>query len=64
LQKESLPVHCLAPESLSQNIFNMKTDAYAFGVLMWQIIHFGKNLQLKAKNETYVVVNFVVFHKK
>ncbi|XP_056012377.1 fibroblast growth factor receptor 3-like isoform X3 [Ostrea edulis] len=40
-EKESLPVRCMAPESLSQNVFDLKTDTYAFGVLIWQIIHFG-----------------------
>ncbi|XP_061183604.1 fibroblast growth factor receptor homolog 1-like [Saccostrea echinata] len=40
-EKESLPVRCMAPESLSENIFDTKTDTYAFGILLWQIIHFG-----------------------
>ena len=32
----------MAPESLVENVFNIKTDIWAFGVLLWEIIHFGK----------------------
>lgn len=32
----------MAPESLSQNIYDTRSDTYAFGILLWQIIHFGK----------------------
>lgn len=41
-EKESLPVRCMAPESLSQNIYDTRSDTYAFGILLWQIIHFGQ----------------------
>ena len=32
----------MSPESLVENVFNIKTDVWAFGVLLWEIVHFGK----------------------
>lgn len=42
LQQESLPIRCMAPESLSENIYDTRTDTFAFGILLWQIAHFGE----------------------
>ena len=32
----------MSPESLVENIFNIKTDVWQFGVLLWEIVHYGK----------------------
>ncbi|XP_052824023.1 vascular endothelial growth factor receptor 2 [Octopus bimaculoides] len=37
----SLPVRWMCPESIKERIFNITTDVWAFGILLWEIIHFG-----------------------
>ncbi|KAK7481735.1 hypothetical protein BaRGS_00026983 [Batillaria attramentaria] len=40
-QQASAPVRWMAPESLVDNVYNVKTDIWAYGVLVWEILHFG-----------------------
>nr|KAG5702591.1 hypothetical protein BaRGS_003751 [Batillaria attramentaria] len=43
-QQASAPVRWMAPESLVDNVYNVKTDIWAYGVLVWEILHFGVSL--------------------
>eukprot|EP00105_Crassostrea_gigas_P000843 XP_011412798.2 PREDICTED: tyrosine kinase receptor Cad96Ca [Crassostrea gigas] len=54
-EKESLPVRCMAPESLSQNIYDTRSDTYAFGILLWQIIHFEEKSQRGTNTNTLTI---------
>lgn len=38
---ETLPVQWMSPESLQQDIYNYRTDIYSYGVLLWEVVHFG-----------------------
>lgn len=37
----SLPVRWMSPESIQERIFNLPADIWSFGVIFWEITHFG-----------------------
>ncbi|XP_046374882.1 fibroblast growth factor receptor homolog 1-like isoform X1 [Haliotis rufescens] len=37
----SSPVRWLAPECLAEKVFSIKTDVWAYGIVLWEILHFG-----------------------
>ncbi|KAK8780923.1 hypothetical protein V5799_017734 [Amblyomma americanum] len=39
--KTQLPIKWLAPESLAKSIYNHKTDVWAYGVLLWELMTKG-----------------------
>ena len=45
----------MSPESLLENVLNIKTDVWAFGVLLWEIVHFGKFQSVRIVTEDYIV---------
>ncbi|XP_005091416.2 tyrosine kinase receptor Cad96Ca [Aplysia californica] len=36
-----VPVRWSAPESLQHQLYNIKTDTWAYGIVAWEILHFG-----------------------
>ncbi|XP_055958744.1 myoblast growth factor receptor egl-15 isoform X5 [Patella vulgata] len=37
----SSPTRWMSPESLVENIYNTQTDIWAYGIVLWEIFHFG-----------------------
>ncbi|KAH9519038.1 Tyrosine kinase receptor Cad96Ca [Bulinus truncatus] len=40
-ESNSVPVRWTAPESLLNNVYNVKTDTWSYGIVVWEILHFG-----------------------
>ncbi|CAL1543239.1 unnamed protein product [Lymnaea stagnalis] len=40
-EANSVPVRWTAPESLQSNVYNTKTDTWSYGIVAWEILHFG-----------------------
>ncbi|XP_070581628.1 tyrosine kinase receptor Cad96Ca-like [Ptychodera flava] len=41
-QKGRLPLRWMAPESLKEGVFSLKTDVWTYGVMLWEIITLGQ----------------------
>ena len=37
-----VPVRWMAPESIEDNIFTIKTDVWSFGIVLWELVTMGK----------------------
>ncbi|XP_055866461.1 myoblast growth factor receptor egl-15-like isoform X2 [Biomphalaria glabrata] len=40
-ESNSVPVRWTAPESLQSHVYNVKTDTWSYGIVLWEILHFG-----------------------
>lgn len=47
LRQVRLPVKWMAPESTFQGIYTMKSDVWAYGILLWEIFSLGSVCQVK-----------------
>ncbi|XP_071175789.1 fibroblast growth factor receptor-like [Mytilus edulis] len=50
-ENDTLPVEWMSPESLREQIYNYRTDIWSYGVLLWEIIHFGLSPYLNLERE-------------
>ncbi|CAN7938242.1 unnamed protein product, partial [Ixodes hexagonus] len=56
-KKTKLPVKWMAPESLEKGIYNHKTDVWAYGVLLWELMTRGVTPYPEVDN--WDIVNFL-----
>ena len=40
--QDTLPIQWMSPESIKHDKYNYRTDIWSYGVLLWEIVHFGK----------------------
>jgi hypothetical protein len=40
--QDTLPIQWMSPESIKHDTYNYRTDIWSYGVLLWEIVHFGK----------------------
>ncbi|XP_042147609.1 hepatocyte growth factor receptor-like isoform X1 [Ixodes scapularis] len=56
-KKTKLPVKWMAPESLEKGIYNHKTDVWAYGVLLWELMTRGVTPYPEVDN--WDIINFL-----
>lgn len=54
LRQVRLPVKWMAPESTFQGIYTMKSDIWAYGILLWEIFSLGSLCQVKQDKNNHI----------
>lgn len=40
--RPALPIRWMAPEALQYHVYNVETDVFAFGIVLWELATLGK----------------------
>lgn len=51
LHQVRLPVKWMAPESTFQGIYTMKSDVWAYGILLWEVFSLGSLCHIKTTKQ-------------